>query len=228
MIITVDAEGRIVDTEIVRGSGSKMLDRRAVAIVLAAAPYGRFTRGDAKAGRPDRDPVALSLHARRGPRDDAERRNAVSGVGGNSGSASAAFGGVSGGVSGGVRAAPRAAMPWPATRSSTASRPSSTRRSRARPARRCVRAAALSDGWVRGHRSRVRGRRRERLQRDDAVQVRGLRAGLAQDRTRRVAGACNTLRFDDDGWFGDNTDGAGLVRDIERNAGVALPALASC
>lgn len=43
MIITVDAEGRIVDTEIVRGSGSKILDRRAVAIVLAAAPYGRFT-----------------------------------------------------------------------------------------------------------------------------------------------------------------------------------------
>jgi protein TonB len=43
MIITVDAEGRIVDTEIVRGSGSKILDRRAIAIVLAAAPYGRFT-----------------------------------------------------------------------------------------------------------------------------------------------------------------------------------------
>lgn len=43
MIITVDAAGRVVDTEIVRGSGSKILDRRAVAIVLAAAPYGRFT-----------------------------------------------------------------------------------------------------------------------------------------------------------------------------------------
>ncbi|MEO5844288.1 MAG: shikimate dehydrogenase [Caldimonas sp.] len=38
----------------------------------------------------------------------------------------------------------------------------------------------------------------------------------------RIAGACNTLRFDADGWLGDNTDGAGLVRDIERNAGVAL------
>ncbi|MEP6739940.1 MAG: TonB family protein [Caldimonas sp.] len=43
MIITVDAEGRVVDTEIVRGSGSKILDRRAIAIVRAAAPYGRFT-----------------------------------------------------------------------------------------------------------------------------------------------------------------------------------------
>jgi len=38
----------------------------------------------------------------------------------------------------------------------------------------------------------------------------------------RIAGACNVLRFDADGWFGDNTDGAGLVRDIERNAEVEL------
>ncbi len=47
---------------------------------------------------------------------------------------------------------------------------------------------------------------------------------LTARRTARadVAGACNVLRFDADGWYGDNTDGAGLVRDIERNAGVAL------
>lgn len=41
----------------------------------------------------------------------------------------------------------------------------------------------------------------------------------------RLAGAVNTLRFDaegDGGWFGDNTDGAGLVRDIEINAGRPL------
>ncbi|MBT9502050.1 MAG: shikimate dehydrogenase [Burkholderiaceae bacterium] len=38
----------------------------------------------------------------------------------------------------------------------------------------------------------------------------------------RLAGAANVLRFDADGWFGDNTDGIGLVRDIEQNAGVAL------
>jgi shikimate dehydrogenase len=37
-----------------------------------------------------------------------------------------------------------------------------------------------------------------------------------------LAGAANTLRFDADGWFGDNTDGIGLARDIERGAGVAL------
>jgi len=37
-----------------------------------------------------------------------------------------------------------------------------------------------------------------------------------------LAGAANTLRFDADGWFADNTDGVGLVRDIEHNAGVPL------
>ncbi|MGY0195402.1 shikimate dehydrogenase [Leptothrix sp. BB-4] len=37
-----------------------------------------------------------------------------------------------------------------------------------------------------------------------------------------LAHAVNTLRFDADGWSGDNTDGAGLVHDITVNAGVAL------
>jgi len=41
------------------------------------------------------------------------------------------------------------------------------------------------------------------------------------ERARR-AEAVNTIAFDADGWFGDNTDGAGLVRDIELNAGVLL------
>ncbi len=37
-----------------------------------------------------------------------------------------------------------------------------------------------------------------------------------------LAGAVNTLNFAADGVHGDNTDGAGLVCDIQRNAGVAL------
>lgn len=47
---------------------------------------------------------------------------------------------------------------------------------------------------------------------------------LCPRRSKRatLAGACNTLRFDAEGWLGDNTDGAGLLRDIERNAGVPL------
>jgi shikimate dehydrogenase len=37
-----------------------------------------------------------------------------------------------------------------------------------------------------------------------------------------LAQACNTLRFDADGIFGDNTDGIGLASDIARNAGVDI------
>jgi len=37
-----------------------------------------------------------------------------------------------------------------------------------------------------------------------------------------AAGAVNTLSFSDDGVRGDNTDGVGLVRDIEVNLGVSL------
>ena len=37
-----------------------------------------------------------------------------------------------------------------------------------------------------------------------------------------LAGAANLLRFDADGWFADNTDGAGLVHDIQHGAGVDL------
>jgi shikimate dehydrogenase len=40
------------------------------------------------------------------------------------------------------------------------------------------------------------------------------RAALAQ--------AANVLSFDAEGWRGDNTDGIGLVRDIENNAGIVL------
>ena len=43
MNVTVDAEGRVVETEVVRASTSAVLDRRAVAIVRAAAPFGPFT-----------------------------------------------------------------------------------------------------------------------------------------------------------------------------------------
>jgi len=42
MVVTVDAAGRVVETEVVRGSQSKVLDKRAVAIVRAAAPFGPF------------------------------------------------------------------------------------------------------------------------------------------------------------------------------------------
>jgi protein TonB len=43
MVLTVDAAGRVVETEIVKSSKSRLLDRQAVAIVKAAAPFGAFT-----------------------------------------------------------------------------------------------------------------------------------------------------------------------------------------
>ncbi|HET9643513.1 MAG TPA: shikimate dehydrogenase [Burkholderiaceae bacterium] len=46
-------------------------------------------------------------------------------------------------------------------------------------------------------------------------------AASASDRAL-LAGAANVLRFDDGGWFADNTDGIGLVRDIEQHADVVL------
>jgi len=38
----------------------------------------------------------------------------------------------------------------------------------------------------------------------------------------RLAGAVNTLRLDRGGWLGDNTDGCGLLRDLEVHAGCSL------
>jgi periplasmic protein TonB len=43
MNVTVDAQGRVVEAEIVRPSASRLLDAKAVAIVYAAAPFGPFS-----------------------------------------------------------------------------------------------------------------------------------------------------------------------------------------
>jgi protein TonB len=43
MNLTVDALGRVVEADVVRGSRSRELDRRAIAIARAAAPFGSFT-----------------------------------------------------------------------------------------------------------------------------------------------------------------------------------------
>ena len=42
MIITVNADGRVLATEVVQGSGQADLDRRAQAIATAAGPFGEF------------------------------------------------------------------------------------------------------------------------------------------------------------------------------------------
>ena len=43
MMITVDYRGQVVETEVVRPSKNALLDKRAIAIVQAAAPFGQFT-----------------------------------------------------------------------------------------------------------------------------------------------------------------------------------------
>jgi protein TonB len=43
MIITVDSDGYVINTEIPNSSGDPRLDRQATAIVKASAPFGRFT-----------------------------------------------------------------------------------------------------------------------------------------------------------------------------------------
>ncbi len=43
MNITVDAAGRVVDADVVQGSGNKILDRRAEAIVRSVAPFDFFS-----------------------------------------------------------------------------------------------------------------------------------------------------------------------------------------
>ena len=42
MIVTVNHDGKVLDTEVVESSGNRTLDRRAATIARAAAPFGRF------------------------------------------------------------------------------------------------------------------------------------------------------------------------------------------
>ena len=44
MILTVNHDGRVLATEIVQGSGNRLLDTRAEAIARAAGPFGEFNR----------------------------------------------------------------------------------------------------------------------------------------------------------------------------------------
>jgi protein TonB len=43
MIVTVNFDGQVLNTEVVSGSGNAVLDRRAAAIARTAGPFGPFT-----------------------------------------------------------------------------------------------------------------------------------------------------------------------------------------
>jgi protein TonB len=44
MIITINADGRVLNTEVVQASGNSELDRRAQAIAVSAGPFGDFSK----------------------------------------------------------------------------------------------------------------------------------------------------------------------------------------
>lgn len=44
MIVTVNHDGRVLDTEVVESSGSRALDRRAASIARTAGPFGNFSK----------------------------------------------------------------------------------------------------------------------------------------------------------------------------------------
>jgi len=44
MIITINADGRVLNTEVVQASGNSELDRRAQAIAVSAGPFGEFSK----------------------------------------------------------------------------------------------------------------------------------------------------------------------------------------
>jgi protein TonB len=43
MVVTVNHDGRVIDTQVIETSGSPTLDRRAMAIARKAGPFGRFS-----------------------------------------------------------------------------------------------------------------------------------------------------------------------------------------
>jgi periplasmic protein TonB len=55
MIVTVNHDGRVLDTEVVESSGNQTLDRRAATIARAAGPFGRFN----DAMRRKADPIVV-------------------------------------------------------------------------------------------------------------------------------------------------------------------------
>lgn len=62
--LTVDASGRLVGSELVRGSGDKTLDAQALGIAARAAPFGAFTPAMHKEA--DKIVYAASFNFRRG------------------------------------------------------------------------------------------------------------------------------------------------------------------
>jgi periplasmic protein TonB len=70
MIVSIDNDGRVIETEVVQGSGNQTLDRRAASIARSAGPFGHFT----PAMRRGADQIAIAWRFRFRPDDTLETR----------------------------------------------------------------------------------------------------------------------------------------------------------
>ncbi len=81
--MTLDAQGRVIETELIHGSGNALLDKKALEIARSAAPFGRFS----DAMRKEADQIVTTAHFRftrhSGRSSDEASSNAASGAGGS-------------------------------------------------------------------------------------------------------------------------------------------------
>ncbi len=192
--VTIKSDGTVDKVEINRTSGHKILDDAARRIVHMAGPYAAFPRRYPARHRHPRDHPHLDLHQQR----QRLKRNAEHAMTDD-----------------------LIATAFSATRSATANRRSSTPPSPGRPAQDIGYEAILAplDGFAEActpssppagavPMSPCRSRKKPSVCATDAR------------RARSKAGAVNTLTFGNEGITGDNTDGAGLVRDLTRQSGL--------
>jgi hypothetical protein len=108
-------------------------------------------------------------------------------------------------------------MPFSAIRSLIPNRRSSMPSSPARPGRTWCYTAPGAFGWLPRRGARLPGGRRARRQCHRAVQGTGPCPGDPAQRRAEAAGRGEHPDFENGAWTGDNTDGAGLVRDLTGN-----------
>ena len=193
MVVTVNFDGKVLDTEVVETSGTLALDRRAPDHRARGRAVRAVQRRDAPQGRPDRRRVALQVHPRRDARNETDRPMTTDlyCVMGNP--------------------VEHSKSPWIHARFAQLTGQD------LRYGKRLVPLGGFADA-VRAFRAEGgKGCNVTVPFKFDSPALATQLTARAQ-----LAQACNTLRFDGEAVLGDNTDGVGLVNDIRENAGVDL------